>query len=580
MPEKRVNVISPSGQLVSLPESQVQSALTEGGYRLPGGPGASTPATQAASILKPLLQAAPETTGALIGEQLGTVGGIPGRIAGAGIGGAGGRAAGLFFGLEAPPPTMGEFARRIGRAGVEQAAISGAFGGAGALYRAIRGAKTIEPGVAVALKRGIPLRTGQATQNSFLSAIENVTERAIGASGPFIRLGRKQNAALREMGEGLLNQISSGRLTRSESGQLVAETMLAVERGAGKAYAEAEAALATKMGGKPLGLSKDITGLLNDSLKQAAGLEGVAPGAKQAVEEIIEVLMKPQSLSYETAFLAGKRMRLLADKLPFGSVRNAVSKSRRELLNHIADSASQAGGGAEVKTYKETLSRFAEVKQGLDHTFLNKLVRDRRGKEALGAALASRSGGLELAESIKKVYGGSIPDEVRQVFVEEILRRAVTEDVITADALEAVIKGVGSDTITGILKPQEARVLLNEILPVANLLSLPKTLTRPPSSQPTSLLAMGQSGLVTGALMGAGAYAGGLQGALAGIFTPLILSRILTSETGRKALTLALTSKVPGEAIKGLTRLSIATQDQIKKEQESRSIRPIPRNVP
>lgn len=506
----------------------------------------------------------PTFKGAMLPGIGATVGAIFGGPAGAGALGFGGEMLRQELSERFPGAGLGAVPEDVFGAlsgGVIEGAVEGGLEkGFGILskgrqaIKARRAARApIDPaaaGVEAAGRLDVPLTVSQATQSQITSSIEKVVERALFVSKTSQKKQLRQIGAMNREINTLLDSVAT-KLPREQSGEALSLVFREVDNQVRRRFDEIESAIPTNLA-------------LTPTSKQSVRLRKLAKELDDFGNKVGSRLVRrflKGAESGETIHRI-KLINKIVGSGPMSPDKGALSQAKIVAQDMLLSQIQQEGLESLASDYRAIRSEFRTMKGYFEDRAIKKML-DADRPEGLAPLLVQRSTGVTTARKLKsfarRYNKPELVSRAQRSALEELFEKASTEGgAFTKDVLEKRIKAIGEDTLQALLT-KEQFTRLTDIKEIANVLALPASVTAPISAQSPSLLAMGQSAGITGALIGGGYLIGEEKGALLGLLTPPILAKLLISPNGTKLLRAYLVGKKSAaESAKALLRVTAA----------------------
>ena len=426
---------------------------------------------------------------------------------------------------------------------------------------------TSRAGVEAARKLGVELDIAQETQNPFLGSFISILKRAIGTQG--ITRGKQlvQVGQLRKATEVLLNTIEK-EVPRRQAGLVLRQGMRALNKKVSRDFGIVEDALPKKV---VLDFSPEQTSRLLDLAGRVRDIGNVTDAA--TIERLIKEGTSGELITFVKEL---GRFAFSGQATPEKAILKQANFTLREgLADSLGAFAKRTPEfGPVVKAYRAQVKSFSKFKDEFDQTAIQSMVKTETPEGLVSIFLAPKTG-ISASRSFKELLklhprGAQLEKRAQRAVLEEVFVKASAEKgVLLGNALETVIdRTVRQDTLKAILTPKQFEGL-QLIRNTADILSLPKALTKPTSAQDPTLLGLGQA-----AGAGVAAKEGKLFLALTALLAPPVTARILIAPDGAKLLSRYMALKKASVDAAKLSVRSLA----IKEEPAQRIRRAIPRD--
>jgi hypothetical protein len=451
----------------------------------------------------------------------------------------------------------------------------------------------------------VPMTRAQQTQGNFQSMWESIVRRSLLGSAVFRKFDATANQQLVKAADQIAASISGTKMTTYEAGEFVQKALVDADAAAGAAYENVVGKTVLPQAGKiPLAVTGDLRSAAQELLKEIEKPTKFAPALRnvEGLQKSIDVLRNfaepfdvvpattsplvapvgtglgtapittaaqkvPRTLTFEDA----KLLRTLLFKVRESGEMN-IGKGSLGQLNKALDESMQtalkdAGRPDLAKAFRSASDSYREFKDLFENSVIEGLAKSDKPDTIIDVFL--REGASKTATDTlgKLVKDPAKLNVIRRGVFERLFSGAQTEGILVHGKLQNVLDNLGEPAIKSLFGSDPA--LLSKIKRFSKLVdtvSLGTNLTRPVSSQAPSLLALGESGIVGGAL-GGGMVATALhspQGLFLALGTagstmlgPLVLAKIMTRPAAVDMLNRALTTSATSTAgISLLNKLS------------------------
>jgi len=499
-------------------------------------------------VMDVVADVAPMAIGAGAGVVAGSPAGPPGMIVGGFLGGGGGEALSQLSrrGVEAAtgvetfgsplPETGTEAARRMLEAGT-----FGVLGEAPRIYNALRAMGTPAARSAVAgllpstrqqrlgSEFKLPLTKAQQTQKPIWSVIEGVLRKTLTGAPPFVRYdARTVVPRLMEAARRIGREIGGRRLDDVEAGQLVQRTLADVRKLASENYEKVVDPIleqAEKMGlvsltapiRKKAAELADTLSLGLDEVDKAIGSTEATGAARRLLESFEEMPNVPVGEIKKLRTL----LRSFSESGEMGIGKGAISqltKTVDEVLiatltppwRNVPEDVIKLYAGLPnlAQAFRGASTRYRIENDLLTNTILDTIAKS-KNPEAIWAIIENApQTAVRTLRRVARDEPGVMADIQRKLW-DRVVGRSAPKGVLVEDALEAQLAKFGGDehsraaVMNAIWGRQPGMVnKIKRFVELTEVLSLKSTATRPMSAQAQSLLALGQTGLIGGAVVG------------------------------------------------------------------------------